>query len=145
MLGTSKVFKNHRQVYHGGCISRQPERTLLDSKIIQIGDEGQLATRELARRFEALAGRHPGLDSPALRTQLRTLESIDRQYGSTGVLPLEDVEELLAATLTELAHVDEHARRLRLAADEEAIADLTLGVALWATRHEVPIPVAEPV
>ena len=61
------------------------------------------------------------------------------------MLPLEDVEELLAATLTELAHVAEHARRARLEGEEGVIADLTLGVALWATRHEVPIPVAEPV
>jgi hypothetical protein len=116
----------------------------LDPKIIRIGDEGQLATRELTRRFEAFAERHPGLDSPALRTQLRTLESIDRQYGGHGALPLEDVEDLAAASLTELAHLAEHVRRASLPAEAD-VADLTLGVALWATRHEVPIPVVEPV
>ena len=44
---------------------------------IEFGDEGQVATRELVRRFEALFGDLPSDLGP----WLRTLESLDRQYG----------------------------------------------------------------
>jgi len=93
---------------------------------LQFGDEGQRATRALIQHFESLEP-----PEPALRPQLATLESLDRQYGGAGALPLEGVEELVDALLAELARVDD--------------AALTLGVALWAIRHEVPFGVVEPV
>ena len=117
----------------------------VSSKVIQIGDEGQRATRELVRRHDALVARHPALDRPDLARHLRTLESIDRQYGGESALPLEDVEDLAAATLAELAHLDQDAGRL---GDPEAggdVAEITLGAALWAIRHQVPMTVVEPV
>ena len=93
---------------------------------LQFGDEGQRATRALLQHFE-------GLDppEPALRPQLATLESLDRQYGGAAPLPLEGVDALVDALLAELARVDD--------------PELTLGVALWAIRHEVPFGVVEPV
>ena len=90
---------------------------------IAFGDEGTLATAALAKR-------HPGLADP-LSGYLRTLEAIDRRHGGTGPLPLEDAGDLADAAITE-AH--------RLEKD-----DLTLGIALWAVRHEVAIRAVEPV
>ena len=94
---------------------------------LQFGDEGQRATRALLQRLDIL---QPAA-SPELRAQLSTLESLDRQYGGSAPLPVEGAEELVDALLAELARIED--------------ADLTLGVALWAIRHQVPIGVAEPV
>jgi hypothetical protein len=95
-------------------------------KIIQFGDEGQVATRELLRRFDE----HPGR-SPALRNQIGTLEALERRHGGSGPIDLEDVESLVAAILRDLEALGD--------------PDLTLGVALWAIRHEVPLDFPEPV
>lgn len=117
----------------------------MSSQVIQIGDEGQRATRDLVRRFEALLERHPALEAPSLRTHLRALESIDRQYGGEAPLPLEDVDTLAAATMTELAVLDQDARRESPGEAESEVAELTVAAALWAIRHAVPLSVVEPV
>ena len=112
---------------------------------IQFGDEGQVATRELVRAFETLLERQPQLDGGPLRGHFRTLEAIDRQYGGSAPLPLEDAAELVAAVLSELARLDHEAGRDRLPGARDGLADLVLGTALWATRHGVAIEVPEPV
>lgn len=117
----------------------------MSSKVIQIGDDGQRATRDLLRRFEAFEQRHPDLARAGLASDLRALESIDRQYGGESALPHEDVDELVAATLAELAHLEQDARRQSIAHTEGDVAEMTLAVALWAIRHGVPITVVEPV
>src|SRR4051812_15696194 len=94
---------------------------------VQFGDPGELATRELARRFSGAR--------PEMARFLSTFEGLDRQYGGHGVLPVEDAEDLVAAALTEMA-------RLEHTPD---FAELTLGIALWAMRHDVPVSVVEPV
>jgi hypothetical protein len=109
---------------------------------IRFGDEGQVASREILSRFNKLAEGEPSLRGGDLERYLRTLEALDRQYGGSGRLPLEDAGELLAATLGELAHLEQAARR---GGDPVAVADLTLGVALWALRHELAIAPVEPV
>src|SRR5437763_13733645 len=81
---------------------------------LHFGDEGQRATRELLRRFDELA---PGA-AAELRAPLATLESLDRQYGGEGLLPLEGLDELVASLLVSLESIGSD--------------DLTLGVALWA-------------
>ncbi|HZZ94468.1 MAG TPA: hypothetical protein VFE23_18035 [Usitatibacter sp.] len=94
---------------------------------LHFGDEGQRATRGLLQRLDAL-------DPPApasLKAQVATLESLDRQYGGEARLELEGAGELVDAILAELARIED--------------ADLTLGVALWAIRHGVPVGVPEPV
>ncbi len=100
--------------------------TGLEIQTIQFGDEGQVATRELLRRFDAAGG---GPDR--LRGQLATLEAIDRQYGGSSPLALEDVGDLVASILAGLAGFED--------------PDLAIGVALWAIRHGVGIASAEPV
>jgi hypothetical protein len=110
---------------------------------IRFGDDGQLASREMLRRFQALAPYRLAAHE-TLHRQMATLEALDRQYGGSGPLALEDVEELVTAVHTQLAHWDAEAGRRKLEALDD-IADLTLGVALWAIRHEVEIAVAEPV
>jgi hypothetical protein len=112
---------------------------------IRFGDEGQLATRELARRLEALAAAHPELAREGLRAHLATLEAVDRQYGGQGPVPLEDAPELVAAALTELAHLERDTRAEGLRNAHELVADITVGVALWAVRHEVELAPVEPV
>ena len=101
---------------------------------IRFGDEGQVATRELVHAFESLLEREPELGAGRLGGHFRTLDAIDRQYGGNAALPLEDVPELVSALLTGLAHLD-----------QDTVADLVIGVALWAIRHDVPVEVPEPV
>ena len=100
---------------------------------IQFGDEGQVATRALSRRFDSLAGeaRLPASSRQRIRTQLAALEALDRQYGGMAPLPVEDADELVAALTTDLAYLEDD--------------DLIVGVALWAIRHDVAISVVEPV
>jgi hypothetical protein len=94
---------------------------------IQFGDEGQVATRELVKRFESL--------DPEIARLLKTLEALDRQYGGAGKLPVEDAEELVDSALTEAARFE----------SDDAFPDLAIGIALWASRHELAFRAAEPV
>ena len=99
---------------------------------IRFGDEGQLATRELVLRFEAIArdAPLPAASLQRIRGALAALEALDRQYGGMAVLPVEDADELVAAVTTDLAYLEDD--------------DLLVGVALWAIRHAVAITVPEP-
>ena len=90
---------------------------------IRFGDEGEAATRALARRYAA-AGE-------PLAGYLRTFEAIDRRHGSKGAVPLEDVPEVVDAAIVEGHRLD----------DDELVA----GIALWAMRHEVAFRAIEPV
>ena len=99
---------------------------------IQFGDEGQVATRELLALFDALSTRSPALRAE-LRPRLEMLATIDRQYGGSANLPLEDAGELVASLLADLA------------ARGDDFADVVLGIALWAMRHEVVLLAVEPV
>ena len=104
-----------------------------DPKPIVFVDDGRRATRELLRRFDNLPhGRVPrGVDRFDLGARLETLEAIDRQYGGDAPLELEDIGELVAAVIADLARIDD--------------AELVIGAALWAIRHAVPIEAPEPV
>jgi hypothetical protein len=93
---------------------------------IRFSDEGLAATRELLRRYDARAGKDSGL-----RGELANLEALDRQYGGTARIELEDVEELVASILNALAALDD--------------PDLVIGAALWAQRHDVAVSAVEPV
>ena len=102
---------------------------------IRIGDEGQAATRELVRLMESLVAARPSPNADAALQSLRTLEGLDRQYGGHAPIALEGVEDVVAATLADLAHLE----------TQPHIDEVIVGVALWAIRHEVPITVVEPV
>jgi hypothetical protein len=109
---------------------------------ITFGDEGQVATRELLRRLDAL---EPPAPAP-LRAQVATLESLDRQYGGLALLALEDAGELVDSILVDLASLPPPGAGARAApATSGDIPDLVVGVALWAIRHGVPIGAPEPV
>ncbi len=97
---------------------------------ITFGDEGQVATRELAARFRESAARDARL--AGLRPGFEMLEALDRQYGGSRHLELEDTEALVAGLLDGLAR-------------HQADPDLVIGVALWALRHEVALESVEPV
>lgn len=114
---------------------------------ISFGNGDRTAARSLQQQFESLEARILQVGSPVmekLRAQLSTLDALDRQYGDTGSLPLEDAEELSAATLADLARLENDCRHeggdARL-----AIAHLTVGAALWAVRHGLALTVPEPV
>src|SRR4051812_46499165 len=115
---------------------------------ITFGDEGQVASREMLKRFDALQPPPP----KSLRAQLSTLEALDRQYGGSGALALEGLDELVASILTELVKlplprpsavrsIPQRGPR----GEGETLPDLIIAVALWAIRHEVAITVVEPV
>lgn len=115
----------------------------MDMQPIRFGDEGQVATRELLRRFDTLALQLHDIPVETLRGQLKKLESIDHRHG--GGAAIEDADELVAAAITGLAHLEAEAGR---SSDNDAqgeIVDLTLGVALWAMRHDVVVAVVEPI
>ena len=112
-------------------------------KTVQFGDEGERATAGFVRRLESLAPMHLAAYK-TLHGQVRTLQSLDKQYGAMAVLELEDAALLVASVHTQLAHWDEEASRRRLDA-HEAIAEVSIGVALWAIRHAVAIDAVEPV
>ncbi|HUP96839.1 MAG TPA: hypothetical protein VM073_02795 [Usitatibacter sp.] len=99
----------------------------MTTQIIEFGDEGQKASRELLKRYESAR--------PEVAPHLRTFAALDRQYGGAGPLPVEDAAEVVAAALTQMAYLEEAAE----------FADLTLGIALWALRHDVDISAVEPV
>ncbi|HYC37975.1 MAG TPA: hypothetical protein VEC19_16215 [Usitatibacter sp.] len=115
---------------------------------IRFGDDGQVATRQLLEQFQRLRPEIAQGTSPAmsrLRDELRSLDAIDRQYGGSATLPLENAGELVAATITDLAHLESDCRREGYNEATLVVADLCIGVALWAMRHDVPVSVAEPV
>jgi hypothetical protein len=92
-------------------------------------------------RFGGVRVPSPGPDADDLQRCLRALDGLDRDYGPTGPLPVEGAGDLLAATLTTLARIAQHApESARL-----SIAELTCAVALWALRHELEIAPVEPV
>lgn len=70
--------------------------------------------------------RHP---AKTVRERLGILESLDRQYGESGELPLEGTDDLVAGILVELASGDD--------------PDAAIGVALWAMRHSVDVTTPE--
>ncbi len=106
----------------------------------------------------ALLARTPGFRERALATApdlgaridrsrrgLETLQGLERQHGNQGRIAIEGVDELVAAILTDLAHVEAAALR---AGDPALLADATdfiLGVAIWALRHEAALDPVEPV
>jgi hypothetical protein len=102
---------------------------------IRLGDEGQAATRELVRALETHAVAEPSAHAEEALRALRTLEALERQSGGHAALAVEGLEDVVSAALSELAHLE----------SRPGIADVVVGVALWAIRHEVPIAVAEPV
>lgn len=109
---------------------------------IRFGDEGQLASTDLVKRFEALRPEISQGTTPAmnrLREELQALAAIDRQYGGTGPLSLEDAPTLASATIVDLAHLEHDARREGFHDTSVDLAHLALGVGLWAIRHEVPL------
>lgn len=91
---------------------------------IHFGDEGQVATRELLRRFDARAG--PA--DAALRAKLAALEALDRRHGGSAPIAAGDAEDLVDSLLAAL--------------DDD---DLLIGVALWAARHKVAVRAVEPI
>jgi hypothetical protein len=117
----------------------------MDMQPIRFGDEGQVATRELLRRFDTLAHQLHDIPVDMLRGQLKKLESIDHQHGGGAALAIEDADELVAAAITGLAHLEAEAGRSSDSDAQGEIVDLTLGVALWAMRHDVAVTVVEPI
>ena len=63
---------------------------------IRFGDDGQVATREILRHFDALVAAQPARYA-ILRRELAGLEALDRQYGGLAPLELEDVDQLVGA------------------------------------------------
>jgi hypothetical protein len=120
----------------------RPYNRCMEIKAVRIGDEGQLASQDLVARFAAFqkarANAFPAASLALIEQALSTLHALDRQYGGAGVLPLEGVEDIVAAALTEIA-------RLTVNDEIAELDELAIGIALWAIRHEVDLAPVEPV
>lgn len=117
----------------------------MDVQTMQFGDAGQLATRELLKRFEALRPEVSGGTSAAmakLREELKALDALDRQHGGSAPLPGGDAEALVAATITDLAHLDSDCKREGFNDASFDIVQMAVGVGLWAARHDVALDAA---
>ncbi|MGE5093675.1 MAG: hypothetical protein ACM3SO_00960 [Betaproteobacteria bacterium] len=109
---------------------------------IRFGDQERLAAADLLRRFEQeIRPSTPAPEADELPRYLRAMVGIDREHGTEGRLPLEGADELVAAALTGLARIAQHAP----ASLQLAVADVTSGTALWAMRHELEVVPVEPV
>lgn len=123
----------------------------MEIKKIAFADDGRAATGELLARWPGFrdralaASRDLAASLDRARRGLETLEALDRRYGGGGRIPIEGVEELVAAILTDLARAEGEATRSSDAAFLRDVADFLLGVALWAVRHRVTIDPVEPV
>lgn len=94
---------------------------------IRFGDDGQVATRELLQRFAPAR--------PEVAAHLQAFADLDRQYGGSGELPVENAGDLVDAALVAMASLQ----------DAPEFAELTVGIALWAMRHGVAFRAVEPV
>jgi hypothetical protein len=92
-------------------------------------------------RFGAPDAPPPGSDADDLERCFRALDALDRDYGAEGPLPVEGADELLAATLTTLARIAQHAPETA----QVSVAEATSSVALWALGHGLAIAPVEPV
>ncbi len=102
----------------------------MNVQTVQFGDEGQVATRELLARYAAACLEDPRLE--VLKDSFELFAALDRQYGGSGPIGLEETAEMVDSVITELAR-------------DAAEPELVIGVALWAIRHELEIRVIEPV
>ncbi len=147
----AEKFEEAIEIIAEFAFSRPPPPGPLESRPLAFRDEGRDATRALLDRLPAFRERalacSPALEGRLDRTRrgLDTLLALDRQAGGHGRLSLEGTEELVAALLTDLAHVEADAVRAGDAALAAENAEFVLGVALWAIRHEVPLATPEPV
>lgn len=123
----------------------------MEIKKIAFADEGRMATAALVSRLpgfrDRAAAARDDLATPLDRSRrgFEALAALDRQYGGSGRIAVEGVEELLAAILGDLARVQDAALRLPDAALVAEAADFLVGVAIWAVRHAIPVEPLEPV
>ena len=97
-------------------------------------DEGIAASREMLRRYDALAASRADatqVGAQELRRNLATLEGLDHRYGGSAPIEQEGIEALVASILPAVARLGD--------------PQLVVAVALWAMRHCVEITAAEPV
>src|SRR4051812_1550392 len=92
-------------------------------------------------RFGPVPASTEPAEAQDLQRLLRTLDSLDRDYGPSGRLPVEGAGDVLAAALTTLARIAQHAPE----ASQLSVAEITSAVALWALGHELEIAPVEPV
>ncbi len=114
---------------------------------LPFGDEGTRASREMLRRFDALAPELAEAAGPEpverLRAALGALEALDRRYGGEAPLGVEGPEALVASALSGLSALA--ARLPDGGAGRAAVDEVVLAVGLWAIRHQVHIGAVEPV
>ncbi|MBL8510293.1 MAG: hypothetical protein JNM52_01495 [Betaproteobacteria bacterium] len=110
---------------------------------------GGTPTPSLARRFDDIARGEP---SPAIQATceelsrfLQTTDDLDAVYGQDAVIPLADIESATDAGLLRAAELDQSLARQGRWAEQRALRSITLGIALWAMRHQVDFRVVEPI
>jgi hypothetical protein len=92
-------------------------------------------------RFGPVPASTEPAEAQDLQRLLGTLDRLDRDYGPTGSLPVEGADEVMAATLTMLARIAQHAPD----ASQLSVAQITTAVALWALNHGLELSPVEPV
>ena len=120
----------------------------MEIKKIGFGDAGRAATAALLGRLPELRERLVAISDDLAqridrtRRGLETFQALEREPGGHA---LEGTEALVSAVLGDLAPVEAAAQRTPDAALLAEVADLIIGVSLWAQRHEVPVDPLEPV
>jgi hypothetical protein len=138
--------------------------SLLDIKPIKLTRLEDLPaaeeTRLIKERFAHLAtqvndayrtlygGAETGADAivllAAVSEFLELMNQLDREYGPDAPLPIEDATEAADETLRCLAELETWLDRLQLAHLATDLDTVTLGVGLWAMRHDCAIRTVEP-
>jgi hypothetical protein len=94
-------------------------------------DDRELVSRDLLRRYDALAAAWPPDEAGTLRGQLASLAALDREHGAGAPLRTEASAHLVASVVSALGRLGD--------------PDLVLAAAVWALRHAVEIEPIEPV
>jgi hypothetical protein len=129
----------------------KPIRFLPKGATIDVGP-GEAAVDSLKARFHRFAETVAPADASAPQTSavavLGELSSVaddlDLQYGPDGDIPLDDIAEVTNAGLTASAELEGWVFQRSGAEALARLDNLTLGLALWAMRHNILIGVAEP-
>lgn len=76
---------------------------------------------------------------------LQMTDVLDSQYGQDAIIPLADIDSVTDAALLWAAELDQAFVRQGGEMERRVLRSITLGIALWAMRHQVNVGAVEPI